>query len=94
MNEVMEHQSIEELEFRIWLNNMIVKWLRSNDPFLREPKHAKLLPERLAHHEKIRNEMLAICREKKHARNGGRNGHPPVSVKLKSARLIGKSGMT
>ena len=84
-------QSIEELELRIMLNNLILKWLRSDDPMLSDPKWSPYVPRTIAHHESMGREMLESCRKKKVERDGDPNTDP-VSVGLKPANLISKAG--
>jgi hypothetical protein len=88
----IQDKSISELEFRINVVNYFLKWLRSDDPMLTDPKYSQYVPERIEQLERQRDELTEVCRQKKVERDGDPNTDP-VSVGLKPASLSGKAGM-
>jgi hypothetical protein len=83
-------QSIGELELRIMVINIVLKWLRSGDPMLSDPKWSPYVPVALEHYEDQLRQLAESCRKKKVERDGDPNTNP-VSVNLKAAKMGVKS---
>ena len=88
----IEDKSIGELEMRIDLTNFFIRWLRSNDPMLRDPEYSHYVPAAIERYENQRGELLEVCRQKKVERDGDPNTDP-VSIDLKSAKMTGEGKM-
>lgn len=85
-----DHMSIEELELKIMAHNVIIKWLRSEDPMLRDPQYSPFVHKRIREYEEVRNQLLQTCREKKVARDG--DNKPQVGITLKPAEMVARRG--
>lgn len=89
---VLEEQTIEEMEFRIKLLNYTLNWLRSDDPFLRDPKWSGLVPAAIEKYEGQLHQVTEVCRRRKVERDGDPNTNP-VNINLKPAEMTGESRM-
>lgn len=79
---------IPELELRVAMCNTVIKWLRSGDPMLSDPKFSQLVPKRIADYEAQRAALVEVCRAKKIARDG--DGKAPVAVEVQSANMTAR----
>ena len=87
-----QDQSIDELEFRIGLINWILRWLRSDDPMLSDPKYSPHIPNAIERYTNQLHEAMEVCRQKKIERDGDPNDNP-VEVGLKTAKMFPSAGM-
>ena len=88
----IEDQPIGELEMRINVANFVLRWLRSDDPMLRDREYSPYVPKAIKHYEDLRNELMEVCRRRKIERDGDPNADP-VAVSLKSAKMTGEARM-
>jgi hypothetical protein len=87
----LEDMSIEELEVRIQLANVALRWLNSDDPMLTSDEYKHLVDPAIHRVTAELKQMIVVCRAKKVERDGNVNEFVEhARVGLKPGRLDAK----
>ena len=87
----LEDMSIEELEMRIYLGNVALRWLNSDDPMLTSDEYKHLVDPTIHRVTAEVKQMVVVCRAKKVERDGNINEFVEhARVGLRPGRLDAK----
>jgi len=87
----LEDMSIEELEMRIHIGNVSLRWLNSDDPMLTSDEYKHLVDPAVHRVTAEVKQMVIVCRAKKVERDGNVNEFVEhARVGLKPGRLDAK----
>jgi len=87
----LNDMSVEELELRISLANIALKWLNSDDPMLKEEEYRDLVDPTIHRVTNELRQLIVACREKKVQREQAQVEFlENVEIGLKPARMIAR----